>query len=320
MAYSGTSPPGSIMLPPKSPKKHHTAPTYNQMHAGPPLPPNKPKVFVGQFETQKQEKSMPENSFPIQSIHLSINNSDVKERGQQTKDSKLGEKKVGEELRQLREEGKKLLKDNSFLSSKLEEQKKESDSQLDIYKREILTLREELDQEKGARARVEEGAAGERNQARITQLRLESQLQNIQPRRLDEGMQNIVWETLAAAGSPKQVTESPKPINYINIEPNQQFSECYIEYKELEKSKITLNKEKQKVEQETAKFLDLLHGEKIALTEELSLAKRQLIDSEKEIARLRHALSEATICPPLPSRSHKVATHFSNGNHYKSSA
>ena len=47
------------MLPPKSPKKHHTAPTYNQMHAGPPLPPNKPKVFVGQFETQKQEKSMP---------------------------------------------------------------------------------------------------------------------------------------------------------------------------------------------------------------------------------------------------------------------
>ena len=59
---------------------------------------------------------------------------------------------MGEELRQLREEGKKLLKDNSFLSSKLEEQKKESDSQLDIYKREILTLREELDQEKGARS------------------------------------------------------------------------------------------------------------------------------------------------------------------------
>ena len=77
-------------------------------------------------------------------------------------------------------------------------------------------------------------------------------------------------------------------------------SECYIEYKELEKSKITLNKEKQKVEQETAKFLDLLHGEKIALTEELSLAKRQLIDSEKEIARLRHALSEATICSSSP--------------------
>ena len=234
-------------------------------------------------------------------------------KGKQTTNSKLVEKMREEgELRLLKEERKKLLKDNSLLSSKLEEQKKENNQQLDNYKKDIFKLREELNREKQA-------AAGERNQAKITQLKLESQLRNIQPSRLDEDTQDVIWKVLETPGSKKQVINSQTPkLNYINIEPNKQYEEYYIEYKELEKSKMNLNKEKQKSDKEKAIFLDLLHGEKIALTQELAQTKKQLMDSEKEIVSLKQASSITG--PPIPSRSHKAVSPFSNSSQYKSSA
>ena len=222
----------------------------------------------------------------------------------------------------MREERNKLQKDNILLSSQLEGQKREYDSQLGVYKTEVMTLREELDQEKKSRTRVEQIAAGERNQAKITELGLQSQLKNIQPLRLDEDGQNAIWKHLELAGLNNQVTDSQtqKQSNYINFEPKEQFSECYYEYNELKQSKLTLGKEKQKAEKQNAKFLDLLHGEKIELTQELSQTKKQLIDSEKENTRLRQALSEATVRPPLPLRTQKDVSPFSHSNHYKSSA
>ncbi|KAI6659764.1 hypothetical protein LOD99_10653 [Oopsacas minuta] len=238
-----------------------------------------------------------------QSVILSIVKSQVKPglvKSKHVPNPKLGEKKrEGEELQHMREEREKLIKEITSISAQLQKEKDSSK----IYKKEIISLRDQVDKLKKKNADNSEVAAGERNEARLREARLEDEIKKLKNPVLDEAQQNNSWKHVnSASDNPVPAKTAPKSSDYINFDTLTQYTEYYTEFKELEKSKNNLSKAKTESETKAARLLDFQHEERKKLEIELTQTKKELSESKQEIEKLKENVHR----PPLPARSPKL--------------
>ena len=123
---------------------------------------------------------------------------------------------------------------------------------------------------------------------------------------IDENMRTFLNKDCAKTSSEK---ETPvRSSDYVNLETSAQRSECYIEYRELEKSKENLSKAKQESELNSRKIIDYLHREKNQLMGELATSNKELEESKYQFEKLKEHMNlrESPEAPPIPTRRPQV--------------